>query len=60
MPSIPIQAILVNINIQIHINKKKVMTADITEEELKDAISRLKLSKSLGSDGYTAEWYKGI
>jgi len=34
------------------------MTADISEDELKIAISRLKLNKSPGSDGCTAEWYK--
>lgn len=34
------------------------MITDITEEELKTAISRLKLGKSPWSDGYTAEWYK--
>ncbi len=34
------------------------MITDITEEEIKIAISRLKLGKSPGSDGYTAEWYK--
>ena len=38
--------------------QNEIMTTDITEEELKTAISRLKLSKSPGSDGYTAEWYK--
>lgn len=38
--------------------QNQTMTADITEEELKAAISRLKLSKSPGSDGYTSEWYK--
>lgn len=38
--------------------QNQTMIADITEEELKAAISRLKLSKSPGSDGYTAEWYK--
>lgn len=39
--------------------QNEAMTADITEE-LKAAISRLKLSKSPGSDGYTAEWYKEL
>lgn len=34
------------------------MTADVSEDELKTAISRLKLSKLPGSDGYTAEWFK--
>ncbi len=39
-------------------DQNKRMFTDITEEELKIAISRLKLGKSPGSDGYTAEWYK--
>lgn len=34
------------------------MIADITEGELEAAISRLKVGKSPGSDGCTAEWYK--
>lgn len=34
------------------------MIKDITEGELKAAISRLKLSKWPESDGYTAKWYK--
>lgn len=38
--------------------QNKRMITDITEEEIKIAISRLKLGKSPGSDGYTAEWYK--
>uniref|UniRef100_A0A3B1JE93 Reverse transcriptase domain-containing protein n=1 Tax=Astyanax mexicanus TaxID=7994 RepID=A0A3B1JE93_ASTMX len=36
------------------------MTADITEEEVKTAIGRLKGNKSPGSDGFTAEWYKAF
>ncbi len=38
--------------------QNKRMITDITEVEIKIAISRLKLGKSPGSDGYTAEWYK--
>lgn len=34
------------------------MADDITEGELRTAITRLKLSKSPGSDGYTSEWFK--
>jgi hypothetical protein len=36
------------------------MTADITQGELKNAISRLKSNKSPGLDGYTAEWYREL
>ena len=39
-------------------DQNRALTADITEDELTAAIRRLKLSKSPGSDGYTAEWYK--
>ena len=31
--------------------------AEITENKLQAAISRLKVGKSPGSDGHTAEWY---
>ena len=34
------------------------LMAEITENELQAAINRLKVGKSPGSDGYTAEWYK--
>lgn len=38
--------------------QNKTLTADITEKEVKAAISRLKPCKSPGSDSFTAEWYK--
>lgn len=34
------------------------LIAEITANELLDTISKLKVGKSPGSDGYTAEWYK--
>lgn len=41
-------------------DQNEKMIAEISEVELKKAISRLKSNKSPGSDGYTAEWYKEL
>lgn len=48
---------------QVGISKKEVtmqsnsLTADITKEEIQDAIGRLKANKSSGIDGCPTEWY---
>lgn len=40
--------------------QKEELIKDISELEIRKAISRLKSNKSPGSDGYTAEWYKEL
>lgn len=40
--------------------KNEPMIEDKTEKELKIATSKLKLNKSPGSDGFTAEWYEEL
>lgn len=38
--------------------QNKIMTQDITDEEINRAISRLKTGKMPGADGYPAAWYR--
>ena len=36
------------------------LIAEITDEEINRAISNLKVGKSPGADGYTADWYRSL
>lgn len=36
------------------------LTAEITAEEINQAITNLKANNSPGMDGYTSEWYKTL
>ena len=38
--------------------QSKSLIAEITDEEINRAISNLKVGKSPGADGYTADWYR--
>lgn len=44
----------------IGLEQNKIMTNEITQKELDNAISRLKTNKMPGEDGYSAEWYKAF
>lgn len=52
------ESLLASLNLPIITeDQNRVLTANVSMEELQKAISRLKPNKSEGSDGFTVEWY---
>lgn len=55
------ETVLDNLNLpRVTENQNEALAAEITDEKISKAISKLKANKSPRADGFTAEWYRSL